>query len=370
MNNTLRTCDTFEFQHEMPTCQETMNTSRKRKERRCSPPFRFIWIGTVLLQCSVVSWLWCNRETLSEDDPSRILVTTTSGHLTERVAIRGPNQLIEVKKSVAIAHNENEKGRRMDKDTRGVGNYLGDPHLSKMNSMIDRIQKQKEITPRQGRNLQQRRNVYIPYPNPIKIPFPVFVASLFKSGTTTIHAYFGCGGQRSVHWVGADGERTGQCLRENISSGRRPLAGCGDYDVWTDNSLIRPPICWDPSVTDLEAIYEAYPNATLLLTTRDPKMWVHSVHHWGKLHSKLNRCDFLWPGQPSTRPLGLDDLRAFYVWHIEHVRNFAAQHPSMTYIEVGLEANETASILEDIIGIPASCWGHYNRNWKNIATSR
>jgi hypothetical protein len=34
-------------------------------------------------------------------------------------------------------------------------------------------------------------------------------------------------------------------------------------------------------------------------------------------------------------------------------------------LEVSLESNETASLLEERIGIPASCWGHHNENNKN-----
>jgi hypothetical protein len=50
------------------------------------------------------------------------------------------------------------------------------------------------------------------------------------------------------------------------------------------------------------------------------------------------------------------------MWQIQHVRDFAAAHPSMTFLEVSLEDNATASILEERIGIPASCWGKHNEN--------
>ncbi|GAX28882.1 hypothetical protein FisN_20Lh185 [Fistulifera solaris] len=219
-------------------------------------------------------------------------------------------------------------------------------------------------------NHTRKRATSLPtFPAPIKVPFPIFVASLFKSGTTTINAYFQCGGQRSVHWETDDGERTGKCLYENVRDGKDPFAGCGDYDVWTDNSFIRAPsLCWDPSVTSLDAIYQAYPNATILLTVRDSLAWTRSVIRWGKLFQRLRTCLNLWPNQPQKSPLDVEDLRNFYWWQIQHVRDFAAAHPSMTFLEVGLEDSATASILEEKIGIPASCWGKHNENDKQRLT--
>jgi hypothetical protein len=207
------------------------------------------------------------------------------------------------------------------------------------------------------------------FPAPIKLPFPIFVASLFKSGTTTINAYFQCGGQRSVHWETDEGERTGKCLYENVRDGEDPFAGCGDYDIWTDNSFIRAPsLCWDPSVTSLDAIYQAYPNATILLAVRDSLAWTRSVIRWGKLFERLRTCRNLWPNQPQKILLDVEDIQDFYKWQIQHVRDFAAAHPSMTFLEESLEDNATASILEEKIGIPSSCWGKHNENDKQRLT--
>ena len=202
------------------------------------------------------------------------------------------------------------------------------------------------------------------FPAPIKLPFPIFVASLFKSGTTTVHSYFTCGGQRSVHWKNADQQSTGKCIRQNLlQEARDPFQGCGEYDIWSDHAVLQPPdLCWDPSVHGLEAIYKAYPNATILLTVRDSNKWLNSVIRWGKLLDKLRGCRDLWPLQNKTRRLTTRDIRDFYEWHQQHVRRFVALHPSMTFVQVDLESSETASILEERVGIPAPCWGHYNRN--------
>jgi hypothetical protein len=211
--------------------------------------------------------------------------------------------------------------------------------------------------------------------NGLKVPFPIFVASLYKSGTTTVHSYFQCGQQRSVHYAGQPGRRTGPCLKKRIQAGLRPVfEGCGgeEFDIFTDNAHLQPPhSCFDPSVHGLDAIYESYPNATILLTVRDSTRWLDSVtrYRWEKqnwsLLNNLLQCSDLWPTQRQdlgNRSLTEWDLKAFYNWHTEHVRNFARAHPSMTYVEVSLESDSTGQQLEDAIGIPATCWGHANKN--------
>jgi hypothetical protein len=46
------------------------------------------------------------------------------------------------------------------------------------------------------------------------------------------------------------------------------------------------------------------------------------------------------------------------------VRNYAQQHPSITYIEFSLEDDDlvVGKYLENIIGIPSKCWGRSNYN--------
>lgn len=71
----------------------------------------------------------------------------------------------------------------------------------------------------------------------LKVPTPIFVPSLPKSGTTTTHQYFQCGGQSSAHLAARNGNdifKIGRCAQRNVMAGRAPFSGCGDYDVWTD----------------------------------------------------------------------------------------------------------------------------------------
>ena len=192
---------------------------------------------------------------------------------------------------------------------------------------------------------------------PLMIPLPVLVASLFKSGTTSLHSYFQCGRQRSVHYFGENQLRTGLCMLLNVSKRRDLLYNCGDYDIWTDNNAMDG--CWDPSVYALDAFYNSFPSGTIILSTRDPDDWVNSVERWGGLMAHLKQCKHLWPQQPK-RNLTTADIREFYLWQIDHVRQFAAAHPSLTYIEFALNDIDAGFLLEEKIGIPSSCWGQQN----------
>lgn len=205
------------------------------------------------------------------------------------------------------------------------------------------------------------------------------------SGTMSVHRFFRCGGQRSAHLYAGRGKadkRTGACIYKNIEAGHPPLdmEACGlpPIDVFTDNNNLQssPKSCYYPSVHSLNDIYMAYPNATLLLGIRDTDAWIGSVLRWHDLMLRLRKCHDLWPMQKKilntmndTTIMTIDDIREFYLWHQNHVRTFAKEHPSMTYIEIRVEANNTGSILEEKTGIPKDCWDNHNQNLINPANS-
>ena len=63
----------------------------------------------------------------------------------------------------------------------------------------------------------------------LKVPTPIFVPSLPKSGTTTTHQYFQCGGQSSAHLAARSGKdifKIGRCAQRNVMAGRAPFSGC------------------------------------------------------------------------------------------------------------------------------------------------
>jgi Sulfotransferase domain len=215
-------------------------------------------------------------------------------------------------------------------------------------------------------------------PTQLKVPLPIFVPSLPKSGTTSIHEYFLCGGQKSAHHVykidGKVQNKIGRCVKSNINQSMPPFDECGDYDIWTDTGFVAPFYhkgasktntavkvpCFYPLIEALDEVYEAYPNATMLFVVRDEKDWLNSIqeYHEGFIMNVWKQCKTKgFPNENATP----DDFGKFYQWHQQLIRDFARSHPTMTYLEVPLEAENTGSVLEDHIGISKQCWGHHNR---------
>lgn len=96
------------------------------------------------------------------------------------------------------------------------------------------------VTPQRKRKRQPRNKRHpnkIP-PINLKVPLPIFIPSLPKSGTTSIHKYFTCGNQNSAHHVyridGKVRNKIGKCWQRNIQQRRPPLEGCGNHDIWSD----------------------------------------------------------------------------------------------------------------------------------------
>lgn len=192
----------------------------------------------------------------------------------------------------------------------------------------------------------------------IKIPYPVYVASLYKSGTTTIHDYFVCGNQRAGHNGPARG------VYFNMRQGKDPFDGF-KLDVFSDLSHFRGTMCFEPSsAMRLETIYKFHPNMTMILAVRNAAAWVDSVNKFYDL-GYLLKTQCRTPGYfrrwPKHENVTDRDLQAFYEWQVGYVRQFAKDHPSISYIEIQLENPDSGSILEDRIGIPAHCWGHSNK---------
>jgi hypothetical protein len=77
---------------------------------------------------------------------------------------------------------------------------------------------------------------------PLKIPYPIFMTSLPKSGTTSLWRYFRCGEVNASHqYVTKQGERkatlAGVCIEDNIKQDKPPFEGCGEYDMFSDTGV-------------------------------------------------------------------------------------------------------------------------------------
>jgi hypothetical protein len=223
-------------------------------------------------------------------------------------------------------------------------------------------------SPEDQRSISNATSISTSPQDKMKVPFPIFVASLPKSGTTSIARYFYCGKIWTAHtFVNTqDGKqlRVGECFQQNMDSGKPLLDNCGRYHVWSDAGFIRGDRCFYPSVHGLQAFYDAYPTATILLVKRDSGAWLKSIKKWkgGALLKKwAGTCD-QFPAKKATD----DEMEQFYEWHAANIRTFAKEHPSLTYVEFNLESSDIAQQLQETIGVNASCFGHHNSHEKRL----
>jgi hypothetical protein len=196
-------------------------------------------------------------------------------------------------------------------------------------------------------------------------------------------AYFDCGGLTSIHTSTQNG-RIAICMLENHLNDTPPLNECDTYrhrvghrfgekvpiDFISDIGVQGPP-CYYASVHDggLENIAKHYPNATILLVTRDATSWYHSMKGWGSILVRLKKyCGFdgtLHDGSNMKywRNMHESLLKRregeywvnFYHAHTQKIREFAMNHLSMTYVEVELENKNMGKILQKYTKISPEC---------------
>ncbi|KAL7552241.1 hypothetical protein ACHAWF_015464 [Thalassiosira exigua] len=250
---------------------------------------------------------------------------------------------------------------------------------------------------------KNRRNIALPweqkkkYKNrPVTLPLPIISLNFPKSATLTMKSYFDCGGITAIHTSSQDG-RLAVCMLENHMKDAPPLDGCNTHKLRKDVHDVVPidfvsdigiqgPPCYYASVHagGLEQIAKHYPNATILLVTRNSTSWHRSMSKWGSiLHRWKKFCGFdaqLHSGDNMDYWGDLwDSLSAqnywatFYEAHTQKIREFAMKHLSMTYVEAELNA-EMGDILEKYTGVSPSCVMdcHPGPKWvkQNNATGR
>ncbi|GKY91475.1 hypothetical protein MPSEU_000119800 [Mayamaea pseudoterrestris] len=230
------------------------------------------------------------------------------------------------------------------------------------------------------KSLSKRINHNTPHPPPINVPLPIFVLSLPKSGTTSTHKYFECGRQRSVHWgIRNDTKHPttiGQCWGNNYRQGRPMLQGCASdkWQIYSDVGYIYQNKerasntrnghlnCFYPSIHGLDNIATFYPNATIVLVTRNATAWAERIQRWSGIHERWQSACQGFPNSSSAsgkqqQHASTEDWIYFYNQHNANVRKFVKQHSSMKYIEIELESKMSGAILEETLGISQQCWG-------------
>uniref|UniRef100_A0A7S1BXJ7 Sulfotransferase domain-containing protein n=1 Tax=Corethron hystrix TaxID=216773 RepID=A0A7S1BXJ7_9STRA len=207
----------------------------------------------------------------------------------------------------------------------------------------------------------------LPPPSKLKLPTPVISMGFPKTGTTSLFAYFHCGRHASSHYRCSEGVgrfHCGNCIQWNIEHGNPILHGCGNFDVWAEinvsNTLNKIPTLFLPQVEHLDLIHRDYPNATFVLTNRNPKTWVESVIKWHQLHDIFIKSNIT--GLPSGSGKTVKELRNFFVGHHKRIQNFVHEHPSHTLVEINIDSKKAGIQLEEAFGVNAQCWGQSNKN--------
>ena len=102
-----------------------------------------------------------------------------------------------------------------------------------------------------------------------------------KMGTSSLHAYFKCGGLKSTHYYYCNDDNTipnkdrlcVSCIKESVKAGLPPLTQCDNADMYAqlDDGV------YFPQIELLEDIVQEYPNATFFLTFRNMEKWYNSL---------------------------------------------------------------------------------------------
>lgn len=207
-----------------------------------------------------------------------------------------------------------------------------------------------------------------------EIGLPILVVGMPKVGTTSITEFFECSGRYKVSHHQCRGRgghgRCGVLIRNNVLEGRPPLQGTGDFDVYAQMdafALSRNYFdysCYMPQVENLKELNAHYPNATIVLNTRNITNWVNSLHNYngGNMLNHLIQCNVT--GLPNGVGKNDSDLYAFFQNHLDSIRSFAKAHQSHKFIEFDIESHDAGKTLSDAFRINRTCWGQANKSIK------
>ena len=301
-------------------------------------------------------------------------------HLIPRVFVTSSNETTGVLSGIGIDQNQNEVERI---------EVRHNPHEQLPWSLpqVPTIRQTSEMFMHQLAASKHKHNISLKWEESSddwpKLPTPIFILNLPKSGTQTMTQFFSCDNVPSSHtYIGLT--RTGDCLRDNFMANLRsntnttvdPLQGCHEavvnlndnfakngnksttivFMTYSDIGTPGPEQCFYSSINDggLQHLYDYYPNSTIMLITREAESWYKSISKWedGRLLTQWkNKCGF----HGSIGDYSREDWVNFYHAHTEKIRQFASTHLTMTYVEMELE---NPSMIEYYTGIGLGCFQH------------
>ncbi len=199
-----------------------------------------------------------------------------------------------------------------------------------------------------------------------KLAKPYLNLGFPKTGTSSLHKFFECGGLRSAHYRCNRIDSCARCIRQSVEAGGAPLELCelggNNIDVYAqmdDGNYF-------PQIEVLDDIVAAYPEATLFLTFRNMTKWYNSLKKWPPrkrgphLNDKLRENNIT--GFPTGVGKNVSEFSEWFCNHVQRVRRVVNDNPSLTLVEVDIEDANIAKRMSDMFEIDKNCWGHANVN--------
>lgn len=122
--------------------------------------------------------------------------------------------------------------------------------------------------------------------------------------------------------------------------------------------------CTFPQIQFLDKLYEDAPHATWLMPLRNVSAWLNSVNRWGNMRQRYRRCNFRPHLDFNGQRDYTDDrkMMALYCNHVQQIRQFVEDHPTLSLIEFKIEDFMTGSLLAQYFPVNGSYWGQQNAN--------
>jgi hypothetical protein len=189
-----------------------------------------------------------------------------------------------------------------------------------------------------------------------------------KMGTTSLNAFFKCGGYKALHYTCGNGKKLcANCIKQSVKTGQPPLSQCPAADAYTQLDDGR----YFPQIELLEEFINGYPQATFFLTFRSMEKWYHSLENWPpnrtnykSMTERLSNLDIT--GLPKGKGNDVFEISDWYCKHVERVRNLMDKYPSLSLVEVDIEDPMAGYYLEKLLGIRHSCFGQKNVHAQRI----
>ena len=143
---------------------------------------------------------------------------------------------------------------------------------------------------------------------------------------------------------------------------------CGNFNVFgqMDQHMSG---CTYPQIELLDRLHKDAPHATWLMPLRNVSEWLGSVNRWNNLRDRFGFCNFHphldFEGGNRGDEKNDQKMMALYCNHVQQIRQFVVDHPTLSLVEFRIEDNKTGSFLEDFFPVDPEHWGQHNAKNRN-----